>query len=695
MAGFRKDIGTNVAVPELQMPQATGDDVGDALQVASFALGAYNMFEQKRQQGVLDESVHNIFDKWDSTYAQTKDVAKANAAVNKEISKLDPSISFDVAGAVAQRVKYTLQGASMGGQGKSAPTRLFDTMTNEQKSSTAGMLGITDYTEPGAIEKIENGFTKMQQVTQMHENNKMRKEQTVEAEINRAVDFDRTLNEVVTIAFDKPINALLGDIDGLRNLPVEERETAFQDIRTQVLQTKSQLQSLIRREHSAAGFKGAALTTAKTKLEQQLERVDTIASLLTVEDDERAAGNARMIKAFQDKLNLDAFRSGDIIKQFNEKYGGQFLSNNIDKLLTDPSLLGQTIEGPVLQSLRQSLGSAYNLTQEDAQLIKIESVLDVMTGKKTMDDIDDLFAPEDKQRIYQAGYKRSKDSIISGEIFQDEEGMLDAAKGVSGMLEFVDTTNGSEMAKVMDLTNHPNFSKFMDEAPDDLKPILKNQVLDLSERYLRNQVNGGFSQLNSAAANLDIQFDARANEFKVLGAKEGVFTKRVATGRGTGGSTVTVEDNKAKQEAIARANKLVTKINTSFKTLIQNRDGTPGFSDLSDAEVASYIMTSGSGVKPNFETIQVNGKLASLDGMKQRAAEQRKTLQEIQEEEAKLQEGADALRQATETTNFLERAGQSLQNVDLSGMTEEEYEQFKKDLIDGFDSRYRNSAPKE
>lgn len=695
MAGFRKDIGTNVAVPELQMPQTTGDDVGDALQVASFALGAYNMFEQKRQKGIIEDQVQGITNKWQETFEQTGSVLKANLAVNKDIGQLDSGVAFDVAGGVAQRVGFILQGASMGGSGKKEPTRLFDTMTNEQKSSTAGMLGITDYTEPGAIEKIENGFTQMQQSAQILENNTTRREQTERDEVNRVQSFNNSMSDVITFTFNKPINNLLGQMDGLRNLPVEERETAFQDIRTQVLQTKSQLESFVREQNLRAGFKGTALTEAKAKMELQLQRINSLAESLTVEDDERAAGNARMIKAFQDKLNLDAFRSNDIIVQFKEKYGSQFLSNNVDKLLTDPSLLGQTIEGPVLQSLRESLGSAYNLTQEDAQLIKIESVLDVMTGKKTMDDIDDLFAPEDKQRIYQTGYKRSKDSIISGEIFQDEEGMLDAAKGVSGMLEFVDTTNGSEMAKVMDLTNHPNFSKFMDEAPEDLKPILKNQVLDLSERYLRNQVNGGFSQLNSAAANLDIQFDARTNEFKVLGAKEGVFTKRVATGRGTGGSTITVEDNKAKQEAIARANKLVAKINTSFKTLIQNRGGTPGFADLSDAEVASYIMTSGSGVKPNFEAIQVNGKLATLDGMKQRAAEQRKSLQEIQAAEAELEEGANALRQAAETTNFLERAGQSLQNVDLSGMTEEEYEQFKKDLIDGFDSRYRNSAPKE
>lgn len=695
MSGFSRDIRTDIQAPEIASPQATGDDVSDALNVASFALNTYNMFQKSKQKGIIDDQIQSISTKWQDTFEQTGSVLKANLAVNREITQLDSSVAFDVAGGVAQRVGYVLQGANMG-SGKQEPTRLFDTMTNEQKSKTAGTLGITDYSAPGAIESIENGYVKLQQASQVHENNATVREQTERGEVNRVGAFSNSLSDIIHLSFNKPIQTLTKAMDDIRLLPVEEREVALQDARSQVIQTRAQLEEFIRREHGRAGFQGRAADAAKAAMEEQIKRVNNLANLLTVQDDERAAGNARMIKAFQDKLNLDAFRSGDILKAFSEKYTGQFLANNIDKLLTDPSLLGEVIEAPVREALEQSIGSAYNLRKDDVKLIKIESVLDIMTGRKTMQDVDDLFAPEDRQSIYRASYARTKDAITKGEVFTTPENILPTVKGISGMLEFVDTTNGAEMAKVMELTNHPNFTKLVSEAPEELKPILKNQVLDLSERYLRNQAQGGFSQLNAMTTKLDIQFNAQTNKFELLGPKKDIFkTKRVAMSRGTGGGTILVEDTVAKQEALSSANTLINKINQSLTSIMQNKDATPGFSELSDAEVASYIMTTGSGVKPNLEVIQVNGSLATLDGMKQRAAEQRKTLEEVQRAEEELEAGANALRQATEATNFLERAGFALQDVDLSNLNEEEYEQFKKDLLDGFDSRYRNSAPKK
>lgn len=49
MAGFRREIGTSVEAPQIQVPQATGDDVSDVLNVAAFGLDLYGQYQQRKK----------------------------------------------------------------------------------------------------------------------------------------------------------------------------------------------------------------------------------------------------------------------------------------------------------------------------------------------------------------------------------------------------------------------------------------------------------------------------------------------------------------------------------------------------------------------------------------------------------------------------------------------------------------------
>lgn len=650
MAGFRREIGTDVQVPEVSIPQATGDDVSDVLNIANFGLQLFARHQEKERTGLIQQSSENIMQKWQNTFEQTGSVLKANLAVNKEIAALnDPSMSQSVASAVAQRIGFTLQGASFGAKQEESE-RTFDFISKEDKLLLADRLGISGTLDDEAKTKIENEWAKLEAIRQKEKNLETSKTNNVEQEKQRVVDWQANTHEIIDYHIQPVIRNLNSQLSQLSNMAnVEERERLFKDVKQKADILKAQLKDYVLSSRGGMGFH-AEVGADADRVEAVLDkRIDNLFGVIGNKDFDTVAADARLLEAFTTRLKLNALQAGDAIVLMKTKYGENLASLPLQRLITTHQI-GEELLPEVEKSLRSVMSSATGLSQDVTKLMRTEAAMDVLTGEKSIEDLSELFSEEDQVRIFRSSYKEIDTLIRKKELdtLNDLEKQK-VASGLAGILEFANAEDTHEAGKVIDLIGKEEFNKLLAAADEDVKPRLQNQVINFNERWLRNQTDGAFVKLNEISNKVEVEFDATKGQFVVKGAKSAMFSTIDRAGN-------ELVDAGAAQAAEAKAKTLVTKINQSLNLFKKNRQGTPGMAELSDAEAVSWLMQEGSGSKPNFSTrIKIKGNLANLDDMKIRAIQEGKTLQELQAEQQEIERRASAKEQVQSLANLTQQ----------------------------------------
>lgn len=675
-SGFSKSIGTVTDSPiSIQVPEATGDDVSDVLNVASFALNTYNQFqankEQKRVRGLIDQSSQDITDKWQNAFEQTGSVFQANKAVNREISALgDPSVSQAVATNVAERIRFTLQGVSMDRAGADKEQqRLFNTLPDAQKAALAGKVGIKDFESEEAKMAIEDEYIRQQQDAMAQENNKTLREQTEMGEQQRLTRMVSSTSKMVSNFVAPPINSLIGQVKDLKNINDSTKQAELvNQIRSSVQEVKSAVSSYVDSEFAQAGFDlnkmGAGVDRGR---EQIMRQIDNISALVTSDDFGVLADNMQMLEFLQNKMQLDSLRAGDIVSVFKAKYGHDIARDAVQKYITGVGPISEAVELQVGEALRKSVIDAANLSAQDGELITLESVMEIMTGNKTVDDVISL-VPEDKAiKAYQEAWRNTGDIIKTGSFNAQGHDVLATTKGLSFMLEAANADNTAEAGKVVDLMRDPNYEKFVKKADASVQPILGNQALKFNERWLRNNVDGSFSAINEGLRDFNITYDASTGKFSIGDAKEGRFSKATRAGS----DVIEVEDPVAAGKAKARLEKQIQKINDSMDLFVKNKDASPSFKDFSDAEVRSFLLQHGSGLKPEMGKIKVKGSLADISKPQQQAVEEGVSLKELEAKEAKIKQLGSAEEQAARTSDIVRDMAEILRDA-ASGKLDKE-----------------------
>lgn len=503
MAGFRREIGTNVEVPTFNVPQSTGDDVSDALNIASFGLNVFSQIKEReaesarleRQKELVGVSENIIKD-----IAYTKSQKRINAfQEQKMIEDQINQISNPMERAfVRENVVKSLTTGIYG-----------EARKNEQAEEDAldADLRRIDKEYPQLSPSLFRGRNiasmsmdeKFEIMTEFRHLAKLDAEKQAAGDDFLANPSVRSLNAVLSAEFQSGFGKLQADLANFMTMVDKaggspERKEILSRGKANLVTALNTMQNLVDSTYTS----GRKLVQDKEQLKYMddsyksyVDQLKNYRDQLDKMDTEQFDRIARLSKVLKDNNNINLQNSFPKFMQLREVMGSGF-NSLVDALIISNVGNIQNVTSDVIgDTIRDVLGSPAGAAVA-ADTLDLESFNKVVTDGSLMQ-----YAEKDRDTAaglhWNAVSKYVTSPNLIDEIPQDAVNNL----GISmiSVLERADELSDSDsLANASNLLASPAMRKMIDRLPEDQQNIVSSYVARSASEFMRR----GLSDIEGA-----------------------------------------------------------------------------------------------------------------------------------------------------------------------------------------------------
>ena len=503
MAGFRREIGTNVEVPTFNVPQSTGDDVSDALNIASFGLNVFSQIKEReaesarleRQKELVGVSENIIKD-----IAYTKSQKRINAfQEQKMIEDQINQISNPMERAfVRENVVKSLTTGIYG-----------EARKNEQAEEDAldADLRRIDKEYPQLSPSLFRGRNiasmsmdeKFEIMTEFRHLAKLDAEKQAAGDDFLANPSVRSLNAVLSAEFQSGFGKLQADLANFMTMVDKaggspERKEILSRGKANLVTALNTMQNLVDSTYTS----GRKLVQDKEQLKYMddsyksyVDQLKNYRDQLDKMDTEQFDRIARLSKVLKDNNNINLQNSFPKFMQLREVMGSGF-NSLVDALIVSNVGNIQNVTSDVIgDTIRDVLGSPAGAAVA-ADTLDLESFNKVVTDGSLMQ-----YAEKDRDTAaglhWNAVSKYVTSPNLIDEIPQDAVNNL----GISmiSVLERADELSDSDsLANASNLLASPAMRKMIDRLPEDQQNIVSSYVARSASEFMRR----GLSDIEGA-----------------------------------------------------------------------------------------------------------------------------------------------------------------------------------------------------
>lgn len=655
MAGFRKEIGTSVDVPNIQVPQSTGDDVSDALNIASFGLNIYGQVREQelarqrkqRQEQLLGEAQVIAEDLFDARSQKELTAVEETMRLNKRLSTFTNPVE-------RQMVQELVAEQLTTGLYKEARKEMLDAseQLNEQ-------LREIDKRSPELAALVFQGKN-IDQMSMDEKRDTMDKYRTMVAnqakveETNLNFANNPTVRSFRQVADAQKINLfslMQGQLGSLINqVDVSGDDAEKKDIlstakNNMLLVLDKEMQN-VSAAYTAALQSPRLTDDARKAIEQEYNAYTSALKnqrkVLNEMDQEQFDKTSRMAKLLSDKNDTQLQKSFPQLMKLKQAMGPAFNSVMNAVLVRSPQLQ-QVTANTIEESVTSLLGTPAGQTIL-AESLDLEAMHNVMQGIGLQE-----YAEKSRDAAAAHHWNASKVLVESPEALDtmNDDQINNVGIGIIGILDRADELGDTDsMANANALLTSPALTKFVDRLPDNQKEVLTDYIAKSTAEFMRRQLSDdSFLKYNEQTGKIEgtLKRDPKVDEFN-----------RRFTGGFLGGSSRPSRVQTAEKEANYKLNKaaeMVAKYHPTFK---------------GDTEKArQYVL---SRALPTLRT----------------------SLTEEEKQAASALESLEALRKRNELgerVQQFERTTAQVAGIDLSDLSPEEFEEYLAELRNQYNVR--------
>lgn len=610
MAGFRRDINTSVQTPQVQVPKATGDDVSDVLNIATFGLGLYSQYKEKQATQKKAERQDLLLGK-----AQDIHLNIVAAMEQKDLSpeRIEMMVQKGIRGVTSSPTERQFLIESIGKLQSSdlfkeslagevdEDTQLTDLLRNAETSTPGivqGILGEKDISELSTEEKRRANVEVRKRQADLNKLEALQEDLSMSPSVN---GFARLSQEKVKFALDQAGVVLPSLMDKVRRAGGDSEQVEL------LSAAKSNLVAYIEqvKQNQALDFNNAFASVSKDEAERikgihdnTMKALDSQIKSLNDMDEEQFLSTARLAKKLKDELSIELHKSLPQAMRIKEALGPAYNALMDVVLSKQPELLekaSQTVEGSLLEVLSETV-SGRAVT---AQFMDLSQIAPIVEGQPLAD------VPRvDREAI--ASSRWSTVSPIINDV-KTIDSMNDAqVKNVAkSMIDILDLAE-----EVGDEQSLKNASKMLSSKA--VSRLLEHNALDdLDKKTFSNYIASSSIALIKDRANEGVEYDVSSGKFT---AKSDLPKENDRSGI-TAGVRTSVREAAGRKESM-----LNERFDAAAEALAKYN---PAISNTKEAKDYMAVLLQGS--------VKLKGVLPAIEQEKIQAAQEGITVQELKQ----------------------------------------------------------------